>query len=159
MKDEDQAVRAEWSGGVHGDSSFLSKIEEVSTRHLARMKEIVEAHGWPGKSLVGEDGAHAAWLLAQHADGDPGFQKRCLALMEPGVALGEVRSLEVAYLTDRILIREGRPQRYGTQHRWENGAMVPFPIEEEADVDRRRREAGLSPLAEYSRRLNERSGE
>ena len=37
--------------------------------------------GWPGKSLLGEDGAQAAWLLAQHTGG--------AALCYPPVREGE----------------------------------------------------------------------
>jgi hypothetical protein len=36
-----------------------------NTRWLARL---VRRDGWPGISVAGADGAHAAWLLAQHAD-------------------------------------------------------------------------------------------
>jgi hypothetical protein len=33
-----------------------------------RLRAIVTARGWPGRRLVGDDAAHAAWLLLQHAD-------------------------------------------------------------------------------------------
>jgi hypothetical protein len=36
---------------------------------------ILSTRGWPGWTLAGEDGAAAAWLLAQHADGDPVRQR------------------------------------------------------------------------------------
>ena len=32
---------------------------------------VIDKFGWPGKSLVGRDGAHAAWMLAQHATQGP----------------------------------------------------------------------------------------
>ncbi len=38
-----------------------------------RMREIVARVGWPGRRMVGDDGASAAWLLVQHSDTDPGF--------------------------------------------------------------------------------------
>jgi hypothetical protein len=43
------------------------RIGEAHRRHTERMREIVANHGWPGRSLVDEDGAHAAWTLVQHA--------------------------------------------------------------------------------------------
>jgi Family of unknown function (DUF6624) len=64
--------------------------------------------------MVGGDGAHAAWLLARHADQDPAFQRRCLELLTQAVASGEAAKIELAYLTDRVLA-EGKPQEYGTQ--------------------------------------------
>lgn len=63
------------------DQELASQIMEVTQKNTARMHQIVDAHGWPGKTLVGEDGANAAWLLVQHADEDREFQKRCLELM------------------------------------------------------------------------------
>src|SRR5262249_28886954 len=38
------------------------KMAAVDQRSRARLKEVVNKHGWPGKSLVGKEGAHAAWL-------------------------------------------------------------------------------------------------
>jgi hypothetical protein len=56
-------------------------VASVDAGNLAWLKETVAEVGWPGRSMVGEDGAHAAWLLAQHADRDPAFQRRCLDLV------------------------------------------------------------------------------
>src|SRR5713101_5335762 len=63
------------------DLPEVKKLNEIDRRNTARMKEIVNQHGWPGNALVGTDGANAAWLLVQHADQDAGLQKQCLALM------------------------------------------------------------------------------
>ena len=57
--------------------------------NLPWLRQVITDVGWPGKSLVGEDGAHAAWLLAQHADSDPAFQRRCLDLLTAAVERGE----------------------------------------------------------------------
>jgi hypothetical protein len=53
----------------------------------ARIAEIVEQHGWPGRSLVGDEAASAAWLLVQHSDRDPDFQARALGLLDRAVPL------------------------------------------------------------------------
>jgi hypothetical protein len=68
----------------------------VDADNLAWLKETVAEVGWPGRSLVGEDGAHAAWLLAQHADRDPAFQRRCLDLLTQAVAGREASPVELA---------------------------------------------------------------
>ncbi|MFO0876258.1 MAG: DUF6624 domain-containing protein [Gemmataceae bacterium] len=121
------------------------KLGKVDAAHRVRLKAIVEKHGWPGKSLVGSDGAHAAWLLVQHADADRKFQAQCLRLME-AAAPGEVAGKDIAYLTDRVLVGERKPQRYGTQL---GADFKPLPIEDEKQVDVRRAALGLPPLAEY----------
>ena len=52
-----------------------TRVGEVDADNTAWLCGVVDHHGWPGASLVGEDGAQAAWLLVQHADQDPGFQR------------------------------------------------------------------------------------
>lgn len=121
------------------------KQSQLGRKNRGRLEEIVETHGWPGKTLVGEDGASAAWLLVQHSDADVAFQKRCLALME-AVPKEEVSAKNLAYLTDRVLVAEQKMQRYGTQM----GANFEVrPIEDAEHVDARRAEIGLPPLADY----------
>ena len=137
------------------DVPEVKRLQELDKKHTTRLKEIVEKHGWPGITLVGVKGAHDAWLLVQHADHDRAFQKRCLQLMEAAAKRDEVSKQDLAYLTDRVLVGEGKKQRFGTQFKEDKGEMVPQPIEDEANVDSRRAEAGLVPLAEYKKMVEE----
>jgi hypothetical protein len=125
---------------------------ELDARHTARMKAIVAQHGWPTRSLVGREGATAAWLLVQHADADSAFQRKCLELMRAAPS-DEVSASELAYLMDRVLVNEGKLQLYGTQFWLQEGKMVPRPIEDEAELDRRRAEAGLISMHEYEQHM------
>ena len=136
------------------DDPQIKRFEEVDRKNTARMKKIVDKYGWPGKSLVGTDGANAAWLLVQHADKDPDFQKKCLGLMKQ-LAKGEVSGQHVAYLTDRVLVGEKKKQVYGTQCEIIKGAVKFRPIEDEANVDKRRAELGLPPLGEYTKQIEQ----
>ena len=148
----DQELRTKWL--EKGDDQELgSQVREVDQKNTTRMKEIINAHGWPGKTQVGEDGANTAWLLVQHADEDRPFQERCLALMAAAGA-EEVSQSNLAYLVDRVRVGEGQPQVYGTQF-WtdENGQFGPQPIEDEALVDERRASVGLGLLAEYRKTM------
>ena len=122
---------------------------EVDTANTARLGQIIERHGWPGKSLVGEDGAAAAFLLVQHADLEPEFQKRSLVLLEQAVKDGEAKPAHLAYLTDRVRRHQDQAQVYGTQCQWIDGEPVPFTIEDPEHVDERRAAVGLGPLSEY----------
>ncbi len=121
----------------------------VDTRNTSRLKDIVAKHGWPTISLVGEDGARAAWLLAQHADADPSFQLEVLQLMEPLLAKKEADGKLFAYLFDRT----HKPQRYGTQGSCSgSGVWSPREIEDAPNVDKRRATVGMVPekLADYA---------
>ena len=61
----------------------------------------------------------------------------------------------MALLTDRVRIRHGEKQVYGTQAKQENGEMVFLPIEDQANVDKRRESMGMSTLAHYKKVLEE----
>lgn len=129
-------------------TALMERMTNEDARNLIWLKEAVEKHGWPGKSLVGSAGAQNAWLLVQHADSDRDFQQQCLSKME-ALPKGEVTPSNIAYLTDRILIGTGNKQKYGTQAIIKDGKLTPSPIEDEEHVDERRKEIGLGTLAEY----------
>ena len=122
----------------------MSLIDGANTR---RMHQIVDRYGWPGKTLVGEDGARAAFQLLDHADRDTAFQRRCLRLLREAVAQGEATKRDLAYYTDRVLVGQGRKQLYGTQCSMKDTLVVFYAIEDSANIDKRRAEVGLYPLS------------
>ena len=121
----------------------------------ARLKEIIEEHGWPGYDLVGEEGEDAAWALAQHADLDPEFQQQALELLRDAVAEGQASPGNLAYLEDRVAVAQGQPQLYGTQM----GCRKKGPVAGHADRGpgrARRASRGGGPPA--PRRVRRRDG-
>jgi hypothetical protein len=131
------------------EPAVLERLTAVDADNQEWLRRVVEERGWPGRRLVGEGGATHAFLLAQHAS-DLDFQLRCRDLVAAAVDAGEAPRAQLAYLDDRIRMRQGLAQRYGTQIRLDaDGRPVPFAIEEPEGVDERRREVGLGPLAEY----------
>lgn len=130
----------------HLKTPEMQRQAQTDRENREWLKAVVERDGWPGRTLVGTDGAHAAWLLVQHADMD--FQRDCLRRMQECPA-GEVAKIDLAYLTDRVRLGEGRPQIYGTQVEIKNGRWQPKEVEDAENLDRRRKEVGLPPIAEY----------
>ena len=156
MADEDQRVRAELAADGSLFTGYHPRMELVHRRNAARLAAILDRCGWPGRSQVGADGAHAAWLIAQHAIGEPQLQRRVLQLMRTAAGQGEAPLLELALLEDRVRVSEARAQRYGTQYDWdEQGQLSPLPIEDPEHVDERRRAVGLGPIADDTRRRRE----
>jgi hypothetical protein len=146
---EDRRVRAELVAEGTLFDGYHPRMEAVHRTNAAHLAAAIDRHGWPGAGLVGEDGADAAWLIAQHAISEPEFQRRCLAALEAAAARGEVPRWQPAMLEDRIRVFEGRSQRYGTQLEVnDDGSLVPQPIEDPDGVEERRRAVGLEPLAE-----------
>ena len=156
MAEDDLRTREELvaEGSLFGE--YHPRMREVHERNAARLMRILQENGWPGRSLVGESAAEAAWLILQHAIGNPGLQRLGLSLLKEAAAAEEVPWVHAAMLEDRIRCNEGRSQRYGTQFDWdESGQLCPFPIEDRENVDVRRAAIGLVPLAEEIRRKRE----
>ena len=137
------------------NKELLTRMAAVDSTNTARMKQIIQEYGWPGISMVGEDGATAAFLIVQHADHDPAFQKQALSLLRAAYEAGETSGEHLALLTDRVLVAEGMPQLYGSQTVIENGKVVVKPVEDEPNLDKRRMELGLPPIAEYMKLLKQ----
>jgi hypothetical protein len=122
-----QALRQELLALVEEDHAFVSAPDhdpnsdqvqrqrlELLGRLRRRLVEILDSYDWPGRSLVGEDGAEAAWLLALHTMPDPQVLRRCLTLMRDAAAAGEAEPWQVAFLVDRVSLVERNVQVYGT---------------------------------------------
>lgn len=156
---QDQAIRNELikKGIEHPDKTLFARMEAIDVNNTARMKIIIKRHGFPGPELVGKDGTEAAFLLVQHADYE--FQKQVLPLVRKAYEAQKLSGQNYALLLDRVLVKEGKPQVYGTQAKpfdqWKGHEPVLEPIEDEANVDKRRAEVGLFPLSEYLRLLKE----
>ncbi|MFD8423528.1 DUF6624 domain-containing protein [Streptomyces sp. NPDC059466] len=127
----------------------------IDADNTAWLKEVIFELGWPGIALVGERGADAAWLIAQHADLDPAFQRRALELLKAAVEAEDASPRHLAYLTDRVLVAAGGPQVYGTQYT-DDGDGLNLRLQPVADpggLDERRAALGLEPAAEYDQRM------
>lgn len=136
------------------DIQLITRMIEVDVQNTRWLDKAIQQHGWPGKSLVGIDGAHATFLIVQHSPIFE-FQKKCLSLLELAVDQNEADVKDLAYLTDRVRLAEGKQQIYGTQGTEKNGVIVPFPIEDEEHIDERRKAIGLEPIAEHFKGMNE----
>lgn len=75
MNARDQECRARLAVDGSMYEGYQLEMEAVHREHAARLAEIIKDIGWPDTSLVCEDGAEAAWLIAQDGIGEPGFQR------------------------------------------------------------------------------------
>ena len=123
-------------------------MEAVHVKNAARLRELIAEHGWPAEDIAGQDGAEAAWLIAQHSIGEPSFMRAALRLVQACVEQSRVPAWHAAYLEDRIALCEGRPQRFGTQSIDDprDGFSRPWTIAEPDRVDELRASLGLKAL-------------
>ncbi|HBX16411.1 MAG: hypothetical protein UU69_C0032G0004 [Candidatus Magasanikbacteria bacterium GW2011_GWA2_41_55] len=142
-----QMAREDQDARIAGDASVTIAVDQ---KNKERLQIIIKQIGWPSKLKVGEDAAHAAWILVQHADEDLSFQRLCLDLMR-AEKKDEVAQEDIAYLDDRIRVSEGQLQLYGTQWKVDKEkGYIPETIDDPENLDQRRADMGMEPFAEYS---------
>lgn len=113
------------------------------------MREVLERYDWVDRDRFGARASGQAWLLVQHADHDPDFQRLALDRMQPYLDAGGVRRQGYAHLWDRVAVNTGQLQRYGTQPMdacAEDGLLDLKPVEDPLNLDMRRAEMGLGPV-------------
>jgi len=139
-------------------NAVVPLFAKVDRSNTARMKELLKDEGgWLTISKYGREIDDIAWTLVQHADLDRLFQKEVLGMLAPHAMTKETNPAHYAYLHDRVAVADHIPQVYGTQGRctgpgtWEPDTVLGTFV----DVDKRRSEVGLKPLAEYKRELRD----
>ncbi len=131
---------------TESDLELLRKMDKESTEY---MKQVIAEFGLPTIPLVGEKASLFAWLLVQHS-ADREFQKQYLELMK-NAKKDEILAKNIAYLEDRLLVFEEKPQVYGTQVRKnkETGNWEIYPLESPDKVDALRKSVELDSLQDY----------
>jgi len=148
MAGNDRRLRQQLETAGEVGDGYHHRMQAMHEANARRLREIISEHGWPGRSLVGEDGAEAAWFIVQHSISEPDFMREAAVLLQHSTAERNAPAWHLAFLTDRIAFYEGRPQRYGTQ--WDvddDGTEVIWELESPERVDDLRREVGLPALS------------
>lgn len=128
-------------------SAAWSRVEAVDRANQRALKAMLpRGDGWFGRSVVGEEGAGAAFLVVIHAVRDRGLMREALRRMTPLAGTGEIEPAWYAALHDRLAVLEGRPQRYGTQPVCRRGEWVAGEVEDPEGLEARRAVLGLADL-------------
>ncbi|MDR1792331.1 MAG: hypothetical protein LBR36_02660 [Bacteroidales bacterium] len=118
---------------------------------------------FPTYSMVGKEASDAVALIANHSSNKK-LTNKALSLMEIATKHNEADVSLYATLKDNSLLYQRKKQIYGTQliRRFKpqaNGKSVPCsdyffaPIEDEKNVNIRRKELGMSTIEEYAQQF------
>ncbi|MFT6335397.1 MAG: hypothetical protein ACI86M_001885 [Saprospiraceae bacterium] len=136
------------------DSPQMDSLWKIQTAadeaNLARIEEVIEKHGYPGRSLVGPSNMGTAFLVIQHSNQEA--QEKYLPVLKQAADDGELRWSSVALLIDRVLLGQDKKQMYGSQIHSDDATGEYFfgPIENPFQIDSIRNTVGLGPLQEYA---------
>lgn len=138
-------------------NGYNQEMEALHNNNAKELSQIMEIIGYPTTEKVRNEASDAAWLIIQHSIGQPEFMKKSAKLLEEAVHENKADPKDLAYLTDRIAVFEGKPQFYGTQFDWdENGEMNPKQFDDLAKVNQRRKAIDLNSLEEQIKIMKER---
>lgn len=130
--------------------------DSVFTTHQTRLKQIFDQHGFVGFDLAGKDGSQNFWLMVQHSDHTPDFQKQVLEKMKIEVEKGNAKPSNYGLLVDRVKLNTGENQVYGTQVSYNMNICQAYPksLEDSVNVNKRRKSVDLEPIEEYLNRMS-----
>jgi Family of unknown function (DUF6624) len=140
-----------------GEYKKLSKEEwnsfkdSVFKTHQKRLKEIFDLNGFVGFDLTGVEGSQNFWLMVQHSDHNPDFQKEVLEKMRIEVEKDNAIPSNYGLLVDRVKLNTGQAQVYGTQvdYNMEICQAYPKNLADSTNVNERRKSIGLEPIEVY----------
>jgi len=159
--DEDQKYRIqmyETQKKFGQDSKEMQELWKITNQkdsvNLLKVRKILDEKGWVGKDKVGAQANSALFLVIQHSDLET--QKKYLPMMKEAVTKGNASPGSLALLIDRIEIREGRKQIYGSQIGTNPNTQTQYilPLIDPDNVDKRRAEVGLGPISDYIKNWN-----
>lgn len=131
------------------DESFKEKLRKTDSVNTVRITSIIDNHGWLGADVVGEYGNSTFFAVIQHSDLKT--QEKYLPIMREAVKNGKARADHLALLEDRVALKQGRKQIYGSQLGMDPVTKKTYvcPLEDPDNVDIRRAKVGLPPMQEY----------
>ena len=129
--------------------SLWNTMAYVDSINLIKIKKILDKHGWLGPEVVTPKGSSTLFLVIQHSDQQT--QETYLPMMREAVKNKKAEASSLALLEDRVLLGQDKMQKYGSQIGFnkETAKYYVLPLEDPMNVDARRKEMNLGPLAEY----------
>ena len=124
-------------------------ILEKDSINLIKVQKILDERGWLGTDLIGSQGNSTLFLVIQHSPLE--VQEKYLPMMRDAVKNGNARARSLALLEDRVALRNGERQIYGSQIGRDqvSGEYYILPLKDPENVDKRRSEVGLGKLENY----------
>lgn len=165
LKQEDQKYRNEATRLRNENPSdtlavrqAYANMRKVDGLVQQEVKKIYAQYGYPGIDLVGKVSSHNFWLMVQHCDTDPEFQKTVLASMKIEVDKENASGRDYAYLIDRVKVNTQEKQIYGTQMilNADSTSFMPQPLIDPEQVNERRASVGLGKIEDYIETMNTR---
>jgi hypothetical protein len=117
--------------------------------NVQKITAILDKYGWLSPGIIGDEGNATLFIVIQHSELP--VQIKYLPMLRDAVNKGNAKARHLALLEDRVALRQGKEQVYGSQVAWDmkTNKHYVLPLVDPDNVDKRRAEVGLPPLSEY----------
>ena len=114
-----------------------------------KVRTILDNYGWPTREMIGEQGNWTICNVIQHADNE--VRIKYLPMMRKAVKEKKLEPRFLVRAEDRIATERGDLQIYGGQMKYypETKSFNIWPVFDPINIDKRRAEIGLEPIAEF----------
>jgi len=140
--------------GVHSEQA--NKYQKIyKQNHLVNEKKVrmlLDTYGWPDREISGDSGNWTICNIIQHSDNE--IRLKYLSMMKQAVKDKKLEPNFLVRAEDRIATERGDLQIYGGQMKYypETKTFNVWPVYDPKNVNKRRAEIGLEPIAPYLKR-------
>ncbi len=142
---------------AHGlESAEYLKYQDIYKRNHQinekKITELLDTQGWPSEEVIGDQGSLTICNVIQHSPNE--VRVKYLPMMRQAVKDQKLAPWLLARTEDRVATERGELQIYGGQIKFypETQSFNVWPILDPANVDKRRAEIGLEPMADFLKR-------
>lgn len=146
---QSDSIEKQYGRNSNEMKAHSKKIQKTDKANLKVIRKIIDKRGWLGANIIGQEGNMTLFLVIQHSDLKT--QQKYLPMMRDAVQKGNAVGSDLALLEDRVNIRIGQPQIYGSQiGRKDDGIYYVIALKDPDNVDNLRASVGLEPIAQYA---------
>ena len=128
---------------------YQKEYRKNHTLNIKKIKKILDKYDWPELTQIGEQGNRTICNVLQHADQKT--REHYIPLMKQAVLDKKLEPRFLVRAEDRIATDKGELQIYGGQMKYypETKSFNVWPVYDPINIDKRRAEIGLEPIAEF----------
>ena len=146
LRDSLMKIYGAESKEVQTQQEIYEKNHIVNER---KVRTILDKYGWPTREMIGEQGNWTICNVIQHSDNE--IRIKYLPMMRKAVKDKKLEPRFLVRAEDRIATEKGELQIYGGQMKYypETKGFNVWPVYDPVNIDKRRAEIGLEPIAEF----------
>ncbi len=136
------------------EKELWKQINSNDSVNVVKISNLIDQKGWLSPAQVGFLGNQTLFLVIQHASLT--VQQKYLPMMRLAVQKGNALAKDLALLEDRVAMRVGKSQIYGSQVGIDKDSKsyYLFPVVDPDHLDDRRAKVGLEPISNYLKGFN-----